>query len=65
MFRSCLTIFRVRCYRVRNITMCQFVQGIIVCKYILHNPEILLGTTQCTRRTFLNNYTQVFILSFN
>ena len=41
MFRSCLTIFRVRCYRVSNTKMCAFVQGLIVYKYILHNPYIV------------------------
>jgi hypothetical protein len=36
-----LTIIRVRCYRVSNITLCAFVQGVIVYKYILHNPNIV------------------------
>jgi hypothetical protein len=39
MFRSCLTIIRVRCYRVSNTVMCAFVPGVIVHKYILHNPN--------------------------
>jgi hypothetical protein len=41
MFRSCLTIIRVRCYRVSNTMICAFVQGVIVYKYILHNPNIV------------------------
>jgi hypothetical protein len=41
MFRSCLTIIRVRCHRVRNTMTCAFVQGVIVYKYILHNPNIV------------------------
>ena len=40
-FRSCLTIIKVRCYIVSNTTMCAFVQGVIVYKYILHNPNIV------------------------
>jgi hypothetical protein len=40
MFRSCLTIIRVRCYRVSNTVICAFVQGVIVYKYILHNSNI-------------------------
>ena len=41
MFRSCLTIIRVRCYGVSNTMICAFVQDIIVYKYILHNPNIV------------------------
>jgi hypothetical protein len=41
MFRSCLTIIRVRCYRVSNIMICASVQSVIVYKYILHNPNIV------------------------
>ena len=41
MFRSCLTIIRVRYYRVSNTTMCAFFQVVIVYKYILHNPNIV------------------------
>ena len=41
MFRSCLTIIRVHCYRVSNTTICKFVQGIIVHKYVLHNSNIV------------------------
>ena len=40
-FRSCLTIIKVRCYIVSNTTMCAFVQGVIVYKYILDNPNIV------------------------
>jgi hypothetical protein len=40
MFRSCLTIIMVRCYRVSNTTMCAFVQGVIVYTHILHNPNM-------------------------
>ena len=41
MFRSCLTIIRVRCYRVSNTMICAFVQGVIVYKYIIQNPNIV------------------------
>jgi hypothetical protein len=41
MFRSCLTIIRVRCYRVSNTIICAFIQGVIVYKYIIHNPNIV------------------------
>jgi hypothetical protein len=41
MFRSCLTIISVRCYRVSNKTMCAFVQGVTVYKHIFHNPHIV------------------------
>jgi hypothetical protein len=37
----CLTIIRVRCHRVINTMICAFVQGVIVYKYILHNPNIV------------------------
>jgi hypothetical protein len=36
MFRSCLAIIRVRCYRVSNTMMCAFVQGAIAHKHIVH-----------------------------
>ena len=36
-FWSCLTIISMHCYRVSN----AFVQGVIVDKYILHNPIIV------------------------
>ena len=41
MFRSCLTIISMRCYRVDNTMLCAFVYGVIVYKYILHNPNIV------------------------
>ena len=41
MFRSCLTIISVRCYRIHNTMVCAFVQRVIVYKYILHNPNIV------------------------
>ena len=41
MFRSCLTMFRVRCYRESNTMMCACVQGVVVYKYILYNPNIV------------------------
>jgi hypothetical protein len=41
-FRSCLTIIRVRCYRVSNTVICAFVQRVIVYKYIIQNPSIVL-----------------------
>jgi hypothetical protein len=41
MFRLCLTIIRVCSYRVSNTVICAFVQGVIVYKYILHNPYIV------------------------
>ena len=41
MFRSCLTIIRVRCYTVSNTMMCAFVQAVIVYKYIIHNTNIV------------------------
>jgi hypothetical protein len=55
-FRSCLTIIRVRCYRVSNTTTCAFVQGIIVYKYILHNPDIV-WYVWVVENIFINNYT--------
>ena len=42
MFRSCLTIIRVRCYRVSSTMMCAFVQDVIVYKYILHTCGMLI-----------------------
>jgi hypothetical protein len=41
MFRSCLTIIRVRCYGVSNTAMCALLQGVIVCKCVIHNPNIV------------------------
>jgi hypothetical protein len=42
-FRSFLTVFRVRCYRVSNITVCAFVQGVIIYKYIFFTIQISCG----------------------
>jgi hypothetical protein len=39
MFRSCLTIIRVRCHRVSNTAICAFVQDVIVYKY--NNPNFV------------------------
>jgi hypothetical protein len=41
MFRSCLTIIRVRCDRVSNTMTSAFVQAVTVYKYILHNPNVV------------------------
>jgi hypothetical protein len=41
MFRSCLTIIKMRYYRASNVTTCAFVKGVIVYKYIVHNSNIV------------------------
>jgi hypothetical protein len=40
-------MIRVCCYRVSNTMTCAFVQGVIVYKYILHNPNIVCTCLKC------------------
>ena len=60
MFRSCLTIIKVRCYRVSTTMTCTFVQSVAVYKYILHSPNIVWYVVDTMPCRVLNHHSAFF-----